>query len=287
MTPHRTRREQPHDDLRNPPSVAETVEQALETHRARTEAVLASGDPAAIKGLYVELGDLLERAVGEHIEAAPLLSLPETEPVVLRLLDGVRGRVLDAGCGPNPAISVALGREAGRSVVGIDIGFGIVRVARAVAVRAGVSFDGVVADLEALPFRTGVFDAGVCDDTIEHLPDDARGVTELARVLAPSGRMVIATPNRHSADVLYRKMRDRLGGRRAPAASYYRASSHLREYGWGQFERLVKPAFRITRRAPVGWEGGGWKRRVASRVASRRPFLRLSRMIVVEVARRA
>jgi SAM-dependent methyltransferase len=263
-------------------SVSDAVEDALTAHRARTDEAIASGDPAAIKALYVELGDLLELAVGDDLEAAPLLSLPETGPVVLELLQGTRGLFLDAGCGPNPAMSIALGRAPGRVVVGIDVGFGIVRIARAVAARAGIPFRPLVADLEALPFRTGTFDAGVCDDTIEHLPRDARGVTELARVLAPEGRMVIATPNRRSIEVLYRKGRDRLSGKRRPPAAYYAATSHLREYDWREFERLLGGAFRIRDRAAVGWQDAGWKRRLASSL-TRGPLRHFSRMIVVRV----
>jgi len=258
------------------------IERALETHRAHTDAAIASGDASAIKQLYVELGDLLDDAIAGDASVAPLLSLPETGPVVLELLGGIRGTFIDAGCGPNPAMSVALARDPQRTVVAMDIGFGIVRVARAVAERAGVRILPIVADLEALPFRNAVFDGGVCDDTVEHLPHDAQGVAELARVTGPQGAMVIATPNRFSAEVLYRKLRDRLRGNKQPASAYYAASSHLREYTWGWFERLVSPVFRVTARGSVAWPGG-WKKRSASRLTSTAPLRMFGRMIVVKV----
>jgi SAM-dependent methyltransferase len=275
----------PASEERPAEQLPEAVERALETHRAHTDAALASGDEAAIKQLYVELGDLLSDAIGDDASSAPLLSLPETGPVVLSLLDGVTGLLLDAGCGPNPAMSVALARDPSRVVVGMDIGFGIVRVARAVAERSGIRFLGIVADLEALPFRTGSFDGGVCDDTIEHLPNDAQGVKELARVLDAHGRMVIATPNRRSLEVLYRKTRDRLRGNKQPANTYYAASSHLREYTWPDLERLVSPVFWIKGRGNVGWAGGR-RKRWATRLTGAAPFRRLGRMIVVAVAPR-
>ena len=253
-------------------------------HRKRVDEVLQHGSPDEIKGLYVELGDLLERALETDPAAAPVLSLPETGPVVLRLLDGVGGLILDAGCGPNPAMSVALAHEdPKRTLVGMDIGLGIVRLARAVAENHGIRFLPIVADLEALPFRNNAFDGGVCDDTIEHLPDDRRGVSELSRVLRPSGRMVIATPNRTSAEVLFRKARDLARGHRLPASAYYAATSHLREYTWPQAERLLGGAFRIRNRASVGWSEGGWKRRLASRATETGFLRRFSRMIVAEV----
>ena len=132
-----------------------------------------------------------------------------------------------------------------------------------------------------LTFRATAFEGAVCDDTIEHLPDDARGVAELARVLASSARVVLATPNRHSAEVLWRKSVDRLRGERRAAPAYYAATSHLREYTWPELERLVRPVLRVRRRAAVGWDGG-WKRRLATRLSSRPPLRRLARMVVIE-----
>jgi SAM-dependent methyltransferase len=258
------------------------IERALETHRAHTDAAIASGDSSAIKQLYVELGVLLDDAIAGDASIAPLLSLPETGPVVLEMLGGIRGTFIDAGCGPNPAMSVALARDQLRTVVAMDIGFGIVRVARAVAERAGVRILPIVADLEALPFRNAAFDGGVCDDTVEHLPNDAQGIAELARVTSRKGSMVIATPNRYSAEVLQRKLRDRIRRNKQPASAYYAASSHLREYTWGWFERLLSPVFRVTARGSVGWPGG-WKKRTATWLTSLPPFRRFGRMIVVKV----
>jgi SAM-dependent methyltransferase len=271
----------------NAPSTPDAIQEAFEVHRVHTEAALASGDATEIKRLYVELGDLLDSAIGDEADAAPLLSLPETGPVVLGLMQGVTGLLLDAGCGPNPAMSVALAREPDRVLVGMDIGFGIVRIAKAVARRANIPFLPVVADLEALPFRNGAFDGGVCDDTIEHLPNDARGVDELARVVRIAGRVVVATPNRQSAAVLFRKTRDRLSGRRLPESTYYAASSHLREYTWPQADRLLRRSFRIRRRATVGWSEPGWKKNLATLATAQGPLRRFGRMIVAEVEPRS
>jgi SAM-dependent methyltransferase len=178
-------------------------------HAREVDEVLAGGDPSAIKRLYMNLGGFLEDDYRADVDAAPLLSRPETTAVVIRLLRNVRGILLDAGCGPNPAVAIALGREHGRTVVALDIGAGTVRLAVARAARAGVDLLGVVGDVEALPFRTRAFAGGVCDDTIEHLPDDDRGAHELGRVLTTRGRMVVATPNRHSLAVVGRKLADR------------------------------------------------------------------------------
>lgn len=252
---------------------------------AKREVAVESGDPEAIKRLYVELGDYFDAAYGDAVESVPVLSLPETQPVVTRLLDGTTGTLLDAGCGPNPAIAISMAAGAGSVVVGLDIGFGTVRLARHVAESHGVGLLGVVADVERLPFRENAFDGIVCDDTIEHLPDDRRGVDELARVARRGARVVLATPNRHNVEIVLRKLSDRLRGRRRPDPHYYVVNSHLREYTWAEFSRLVRPFFRIRRRAPVGWRGG-WKRRIASALVRVPAFRRFDQMVVMEVQKR-
>jgi SAM-dependent methyltransferase len=254
-------------------------------HAREVDEVLGGGDPASIKRLYVNLGSFLEDDYGADVEGVPLLSLPETAPVVLRLLRGVQGALLDAGCGPNPAVAIALALEPGRRVVALDIGAGMVRLAVARAARAGVDLLGVVGDVEALPFRAGAFIGGVCDDTIEHLPDDDRGARELARVLASGGRMVVATPNRHSLGVIRRKLADRLRGRHRPPSAYYAAESHLREYTWRGLEGVLQPHLVVRDRASVGWSGG-WSRRLATRLVSVPGPRWFSRMLVFVVESR-
>jgi hypothetical protein len=48
-----------------------------------------------------------------------------------------------------------------------------------------------VADLTRLPYADGAFDAVVCGWVLEHLPDPAPGLRELARVLQPGGKLLL------------------------------------------------------------------------------------------------
>ena len=258
------------------------VDDPLGRHQAEAPRVVASGDPAAIKRLYVDLGASFAAHHGDGEGEVPVLSAPETAPVVAGLVAGMTGLVLDAGCGPNPAVSIAIGRNTGLTVVAMDLGWGTARVARAVAGREGVKILAVAGDVEALPFRTGAFPSVVCDDTLEHLPDDRSGVRELARVLSAGGRMVLATPNRHSLHVLARRSGDLLRGRRRRPRDYYVSTSHLREYSWDEVETLLPRSLRLRRRAVVGWDGGT-KRRLASAVAALPGLHRVAQMVVIEV----
>jgi SAM-dependent methyltransferase len=52
-----------------------------------------------------------------------------------------------------------------------------------------------VADLTALPFGAGAFDAAIHMVTMEHLPEPSLALAEIARTLAPGGRLLIAAPH--------------------------------------------------------------------------------------------
>jgi SAM-dependent methyltransferase len=94
--------------------------------------------------------------------------------------------VLDVGCGEGE-LAEKLTRESGAAVVAVDQSPRMVELTRARGV------DARVADIEDLPFWDGSFDAVVAAWMLYHVPDLARGISELARVLAPGGRLVAVT----------------------------------------------------------------------------------------------
>ncbi len=51
----------------------------------------------------------------------------------------------------------------------------------------------LVADLTRLPFADDSFDCVTCGYVLEHLPDPRPGLSELARVMSPRGRMLLLT----------------------------------------------------------------------------------------------
>lgn len=94
-------------------------------------------------------------------------------------------RILDAGCGTgrNLVEYAELGE-----VEGVDGSATAVQFAR----RRG--FEATQARLEELPYEDGRFQLIVSTDVIEHLDDDVRALTELRRVTAPGGRLVVTVP---------------------------------------------------------------------------------------------
>lgn len=97
-------------------------------------------------------------------------------------------RVLDAGCGDG----IETGPYAPRlRVCGVDYQPAYV----AFCARAYPAASYVLAELARLPLAPGAFDLVVLNQVIEHLLDPASTVAELARLLAPGGRLLVATPN--------------------------------------------------------------------------------------------
>ncbi len=108
--------------------------------------------------------------------------------VLLRMVGGVPGRILDAG-----AATGFLGRELrarGHVVVGVE------RDPGAAAAAAPHYAAMHVLDLQDLPrLPEAPFDVVVAGDVLEHLADPQTALRELAGQLAPGGRVLVCVPN--------------------------------------------------------------------------------------------
>jgi ubiquinone/menaquinone biosynthesis C-methylase UbiE len=99
-------------------------------------------------------------------------------------------RVLDLGCGQGDLTAVLA--AAGARPVGVDVA----QAALARARRRHPELRFVLAPLDGeLPFDDGSFDVVWASEVIEHVADTARWLSEVRRVLAAGGRLLITTPN--------------------------------------------------------------------------------------------
>jgi len=111
-------------------------------------------------------------------------------PEYLRSLGVEPGRrLLDVSCGTGHLLRSA--SERGLRALGVDLSLQAVRVARATSPESPT----LVADGEALPLASASFDYVTCIGSLEHFPDAARGLTELARVTRAGGRICVVVPN--------------------------------------------------------------------------------------------
>jgi ubiquinone/menaquinone biosynthesis C-methylase UbiE len=118
------------------------------------------------------------------------------EPARLGLAAG--DRVLDVGCGDGRHMHAAA-EETDVDVVGVDLDTDRLRSARAdyeqyVAGEHDGAFEVAAADALGLPFPDGAFDAVVCSEVLEHVPDYESAIDELERVLAPGGVLAVSFP---------------------------------------------------------------------------------------------
>lgn len=101
-------------------------------------------------------------------------------------------RVLDVACGTGiVARQAAPLVGAASQIVALDMNPAMLEVARAIQVPSGATIDWQEGDAMALPFRDGAFDVVLCQHGLQFVPDRARAVREMHRVLAPGGRAVV------------------------------------------------------------------------------------------------
>ena len=100
--------------------------------------------------------------------------------------------ILDAGCGNGRYSQFLLRRaDADTLITGFDLSQQMLIRARQRLRNERVGH--VSADLTRLPYASASFDAIVSGWVLEHLPDPRLGLSELARVLCPGGKLLILT----------------------------------------------------------------------------------------------
>ena len=102
--------------------------------------------------------------------------------------------ILDVGCGGG-LVSEPLARL-GANVTGIDPTVDSIAVARRHAEAQGLSIAYRSASVEELQAAGETYDAAVCMEVIEHVPDPAAFVRSLGGLVRPGGSLIVSTLNR-------------------------------------------------------------------------------------------
>ena len=103
-------------------------------------------------------------------------------------------KLFDIGCGGG-FLAEAFAAD-GAEVYGLDLSPNAVRTARDHATQQGLHLRVVSGRAECVPFASGVFDAVLLADVLEHLDDFPQALTESSRVLKPGGILLYETVNR-------------------------------------------------------------------------------------------
>jgi SAM-dependent methyltransferase len=111
--------------------------------------------------------------------------------LLLHMYDTASRDVLDIGCGNGEVLellrSISPGPFRG---FGLDLGASVVEKLERKGLVGGRHDAGT-----PLPYADGSFDTVVCSETIEHVVDVDRLVSEARRVLRPTGSLLLTTPN--------------------------------------------------------------------------------------------
>jgi SAM-dependent methyltransferase len=116
-------------------------------------------------------------------------------PLIVRCLGIPRSRrILEVGCGQATALVPLAARCAPRRLVGLDVDGGLLKGARRHLDASGVTAELLQADIRRMPFPDGAFDIVLDFGTCYHIANPQRALAEIARVLAPGGRLIHETP---------------------------------------------------------------------------------------------
>ena len=152
----------------------------------------------------------------------------------LRAAGALDGPLVDVGVGGS-GYTVIEAARAGHDAIGCDLSLEGLLAARRFAVAEGVAERTlwVCCSAERLPLASDAFASALAIAVLEHVPEDAAALGELARVLAPGGRAWVTVPHalRHAWSVF------RPANRR-----HDRRLGHLRRY---EAEDLVAAARRV------------------------------------------
>jgi ubiquinone/menaquinone biosynthesis C-methylase UbiE len=123
----------------------------------------------------------LQRLIFDRMHAAVLGALGEPR-------DDAPATILDVGCGTGRLLRAAGARWPSVRLIGVDPAEGMVREARERTPGADLH----VGSAEALPLPDASVDLVMSTLSFHHWRDQAQGLREIARVLRPGGRFVLA-----------------------------------------------------------------------------------------------
>jgi SAM-dependent methyltransferase len=105
--------------------------------------------------------------------------------------------ILDAGCGPGIWVRYFLRRGAAR-VRACDLTVTAVNLTRASLTMFGLAARLDVANIEQLPYRSGVFDHVNCQGVVHHTPNPQAAIDEFRRVLRDGGTLCFSVYHRNA-----------------------------------------------------------------------------------------
>ncbi len=195
----------------------------------------AAGDDEALRHVLADrdrrTGEFFAGIAGAWDQIRPAFEAPDIQAGAVAALVPPGLAVLDIGTGTGALLPLLAGT--GASLTAVDTSEAMLERARRLCEREGIA--GIAfrrADVQDLPFADGSFDAAYCSMVLHHVTRPDRAVGEMARVVRPGGRVVVAAFTRHSLQWLREELAHRWLGfsREEMTAHFTRHGLVLRRY---------------------------------------------------------
>lgn len=149
--------------------------------------------------------------------------------------------ILDVGCGEGVLLD-AFGEDV--DIVGVDLSIDSLRVCRGRhASRSVIQADGV----RGLPLRDHAFDLVICTEVMEHIPEPGKLVSELRRICAADGHVLLTVPIERPKLIAKAVLkRTPLFGLLFPGIEPGFSAWHLHDFDLGTLESLIDGKFEIV-----------------------------------------
>jgi ubiquinone/menaquinone biosynthesis C-methylase UbiE/glycosyltransferase involved in cell wall biosynthesis len=208
-----------------------------------------------IRGEHQTAEDYAEHAIPEVLEEAKTNT--RFQDIIAQLKErGVSpARCLDVACG-NGSLAIALAWACPEAqIVGVDYSPGVLDMARAAAIEAGVSGRVTFAQSDWQHLPPGPFDLVTCGEFIEHVEQPHQLLTALEAVCAPDGLCFVTCPCGPFAELMERPGERKRGHLHAYTHQqlsrlFVGRQWHLRHLAIGTTQRGVPVGYWIVRWTP-------------------------------------
>ncbi len=119
-------------------------------------------------------------------------------------------RILDIGCGEGRH-TIRAAQEKDTICTGADFGFdNLIQTRDKLAFHDEINdlacrdWNLSTMDITALPFEDNSFDIVICSEVLEHIPDDARAMAELVRIVKPGKTLAVSVPRSWPEKICWR-----------------------------------------------------------------------------------